>query len=200
MLFDDTYKEIEQEGRGLYKERGSKFIAYAYPVYSLNDIKIKLKHIKSIESSAHHHCYAYRLHPDKSMFKFSDDGEPAYTAGKPIFKQIEKYELTNILIVVVRYFGGIKLGIPGLIRAYKTATMNVITSISIHSKAIKEKYSIFFDPTHMNDVMQLIKKNKLEITNTGFDTECYITFLVEKRKSDLILEMLRKHHQIRIEY
>ena len=154
MLFDHTYKEITANSQSLYKEKNSKFISYAYSVYDLDSIKKYLKVIKSIESSASHYCYAYRLYPDKSLYKFNDDGEPAYTAGKPILKQIEKYELTNILIIVVRYFGGVKLGIPGLIRSYKTATINVLENSNIILKTIKDKYVVIFDPKHMNDVMR----------------------------------------------
>ena len=200
MLFDDTYKEIENHGCGIYKEKGSKFISYAYPVYNIEHIKQYLKEIRNTESSAHHYCYAYRLHPDKSLYKFNDDGEPTYTAGKPIMKQIEKYELTNILIIVVRYFGGIKLGIPGLIRSYKIAAVNVIENSKIITKMIKEKYSVFFDPKYMNEVMILIKKHKLEIVETGFDQESSIVFLVERKKSDFILKLFNSHNNLRIQY
>jgi len=200
MLFDHTYKEIKGNSHGFYKEKGSKFIAYAYPVYDISVIKNYLKEIKSLESSASHYCYAYRLYPDKSLYKFHDDGEPAYTAGKPILKQIQKYELTNILIIVVRYFGGVKLGIPGLIRSYKTAAINVLTNSNTIIKTIKDKYVVIFEPQHMNDVMRLIKKNNLNITKTGFKKECSITFLVDRNKSDLVLELFRKNHNLRIEY
>ena len=200
MLFDDTYKEIRDSSCGLYKENNSKFISYAYPVYSIEHIKQYLKEIRDIESSAHHYCYAYRLHPDKSLYKFHDDGEPTYTAGKPILKQIEKHELTNILIIVVRYFGGVKLGIPGLIRSYKTAAVNVIENSQIITKIIKEKYSVFFAPKYMNDVMRLIKKHKLDVVDTGFDKESSVTFLVERKKSDLVLKLFNSHNKLRIQY
>ena len=200
MLFDFTYKEITANSQGLYKEKGSKFIAYAYSVYDLDSIKKYLKEIKNIESSASHYCYAYRLYPDKSLYKFNDDGEPAYTAGKPIFKQIEKCELTNILIIVVRYFGGVKLGVPGLIRSYKTATINVLKNSNIIIKTIKDKYIVFFQPEHMNDVMRLIKHNHLEIIKTDFQQECSITFLVDREKTDLVLNLFKKNHHLRVEY
>ena len=200
MLFDDTYKEITANSCGLYKEKGSKFISYAYPVYDLSVVRQYLKDIRTLESSANHYCYAYRLHPDKSLYKFNDDGEPAYTAGKPILKQIDINELTNILIIVVRYFGGVKLGIPGLIRSYKTATINAIENADIITKTIKEKCVVFFEPKYMNDVMRLIKKNHLEIIQTGFEKDCSITFLVERNRSDDILELFKKNHHLRIEY
>ena len=200
MLFDYTYKEITANSQGLYKEKGSRFIAYAYSVYDLDSIKKYLKEIKNIESSASHYCYAYRLYPDKSLYKFNDDGEPAYTAGKPILKQIEKNELTNILIIVVRYFGGVKLGIPGLIRSYKTAAINVLINSSIIIKTIKDKYVVMFEPQHMNDVMRLIKQNNLEIIRTGFQNACSITFLVDRKKTDLVLSLFRKNHNLKIVY
>lgn len=196
MLFDDTYKEIKDISRGLYKEKGSKFISYAYPLYDLISIKKQLKEIRKIEKSANHYCYAYRLHPDKSLYKFNDDGEPSYTGGKPILKQIEQYELTNILIIVVRYFGGVKLGIPGLIRSYKTAAMDAISRAQIVNKDIKEKYSVFFDPRHINDVMQIVKKYKLEIMQTEFNKECSITFLVAKRNSSIILKIFKENQHL----
>ena len=200
MLFSDTYKEIKENSKSIYKERGSKFISYAYRVYSQNEIKQKLDEIKKTENGANHYCYAYILHPDKSTSRFNDDGEPNYTAGKPILKQIEKHELTNILIVVVRYFSGIKLGIPGLIRSYKTATMNVLKNTEIITKMIKEKYIVLFQHEEMNDVMRLVKEHSLEIINTDFQINCKLTFLVAKKKSEIVLKNFKKNHKLKITY
>ncbi len=186
MLFEDTYLEIKHKSRGFYKEKSSKFISYAYPVYSVDSVKSILKEIKQKENSANHHCYAYCLHPDKSDFRFNDDGEPAYTAGKPIFKQIKSYNLTNILIIVVRYFGGIKLGVPGLIRAYKTAALNAIEGADIVTKLIQEKYQVLFSIEQIQDVMLFIKKNNLTIVNSSFQQKCVITLLVPLAKSDIM--------------
>ena len=138
MIFNDTYKEIKSATKGTYKEKGSKFISYSYPVFSKEDIKEKLIEVKKLEYAARHHCYAYVLNPDKSTWRVNDDGEPSSSAGKPILRQIQSNELTNILIVVVRYFGGVKLGMPGLIRSYKTAAAEAIANATILLKTIKE--------------------------------------------------------------
>ena len=134
------------------------------------------------------------------MLRFNDDGEPNYTAGKPILKQIEKYELTNILIVVVRYFGGIKLGIPGLIRSYTTSAINAIKNTEIIDKLIKEKYVILFEHEQMNDVMSLVKEYSLEIINTDFQINCKLTFLVAKKQSEVVLASFKNNHKIKIKY
>ena len=141
-MFNDTYKEIKSHTTGIYKEKGSKFIAYAYTVYSEQEVKKKLEEVKKLEHSARHHCYAYVLHADKSAQRANDDGEPSSTAGKPILGQILSKDLTNILIVVVRYFGGVKLGVPGLIRSYKTAASEAITNATIITRTIKEHYEV----------------------------------------------------------
>ncbi len=200
MLFSDTYKEIKKNSQSTYKEKGSKFISYAFRVYSDLEVKTKIEEIKKKENGANHYCYAYVLHPDKSMLRFNDDGEPNYTAGKPILKQIEKNELTNILIVVVRYFGGIKLGIPGLIRSYKTAAINAIKNTEIIDKLIKEKYVILFEHEQMNDVMRIIQEYNLESIQTDFQISCKLTFLVPKKQSDMVLETFKNNHKIKIQY
>jgi len=200
MLFDETYKELEKDSIAIYKEKKSKFIAYAHPIYNESQFKTKISEIKKAESSANHHCYAYILHPDKSVYKFSDDGEPNYTAGKPILKQIQKHALTNILIVVVRYFGGIKLGIPGLIHAYKNATENVLNQSKFITKMIKEKYIISCDDTEMNYVMRLIKKHSIEIINTDFQKQFKISILVPRIKAEIIIKEFKKNHKLNISY
>ena len=152
-MFDNTYKEVKSLSKGIYKEKGSKFIAYSYPVYTENDVKERLQEVKKIEHSARHHCYAYLINPDKSVQRSNDDGEPSSTAGKPILRQIQSNNLTNILIVVVRYFGGVKLGVPGLIRSYKTAASDAISQGIFITKTIKEQYKVYFKYPMMNDVM-----------------------------------------------
>ena len=168
LMFNDIYKEIKSTTKGTYKEKGSKFIAYAFPVYSEDEVKEKLEEVKKLEHSARHHCYAYILHPDKSAQRANDDGEPSSTAGKPILGQILSNDLTNILIIVVRYFGGVKLGIPGLIRSYKTAASDAISKATIITKTIKEHYEVSFKYPQMNDVMRLVKELDLEVVNTDF--------------------------------
>ena len=200
MLFSDTYNEIAEDSKATYKEKGSKFISYAFRVYDKNEIKKRIEELKKTENGANHYCYAYILHPDKSMSRFNDDGEPNSTAGRPILKQIEKNELTNILIVVVRYFGGIKLGIPGLIRSYKTATINVLENTQIIKKLIKEKYTILFKHKSINHVMQVLKQYNLEILNSNFEVNCKVEFLVPKNISENVLQQLTSDHNIKIHY
>lgn len=198
MLFSDKYKEIKSNTIGIYKEKGSKFIAYAFPVYSKDEVKEKLEEVKKIEHSARHHCYAYILHPDKSAQRANDDGEPSSTAGKPILGQILSNDLTNILIVVVRYFGGVKLGVPGLIRSYKTAASDAITDATIITKTIKEHYEVSFKYPQMNDVMRLVKEFDLEVVNTDFRIDCKLIFAAQKSKADSIVETFKKNHELAI--
>ena len=197
-MFDDKYKEVKIHTTGIYKEKGSKFIAYSYPVYSEQDVKDKLEEVRKLEHSARHHCYAYILNPDKSAQRANDDGEPSSTAGKPILGQILSNDLTNILIVVVRYFGGVKLGIPGLIRSYKTAASDTITNATIITKTIKEHYEVSFKYPQMNDVMRLVKEFDLEVVNTDFRIDCKLIFAAQKSKADSIVETFKKNHELAI--
>ena len=199
-MFDDKYKEIKSSTKGVYKEKGSKFIAYSYPVYSEQEVKERLEEVKKLEHSARHHCYAYVLHADKSAWRANDDGEPSSTAGKPILGQIQSNDLTNILIIVVRYFGGVKLGVPGLIRSYKTAASDVILKSSIISKTIKEHYQVNFKYPKMNDIMRLIKEYDLEVVNTDFQIECKLIFAVPKSKANDIVDTFKKNHELNIKY
>ena len=199
-MFYDTYKEIKNPTTGLYKEKGSKFIAYSYPVYSEQEVKERLEEVKKIEHSARHHCYAYIINPDKSLQRANDDGEPSSTAGKPILGQILSNDLTNILIIVVRYFGGVKLGVPGLIRSYKTASSDAITNATIITKTIKEHYEVSFKYPLMNNVMRLVKDFDLEVVNTDFQIDCNLIFAVPKSKADNVVETFKKNHEIKIKY
>jgi len=199
-MFDDTYKEIKTPTTGLYKEKGSKFIAYSYPVYSEQEVKEKLEEVKKIEHSARHHCYAYIIHPDKSAQRTNDDGEPSSTAGKPILGQILSNGLTNTLIIVARYFGGVKLGVPGLIRSYKTAASNVISKSTIITKTLKEYYQLNFKYPQINNVMRSVKEYDLEIVNTDFQIDCNLIFAVAKSKTDKVIDTFKKNHELSIKY
>ena len=196
----DKYKEVKSHKTGIYKEKGSKFIAYSYPVFSKEDVKEKLEEVKKLEHAARHHCYAYILNPDKSAQRANDDGEPSSTAGKPILGQILSNDLTNILIVVVRYFGGVKLGVPGLIRSYKTAALYAISNSEIITKTIKEQFVVSFKYPQMNDVMRLVKEYNLEVVNTDFQIECNLIFAVAKSKSEEVVETSKKNHELTIKY
>ncbi|MFA6704639.1 MAG: YigZ family protein, partial [Bacteroidales bacterium] len=156
-MFDDTYLTIEEKSQGIYKEKGSKFIALAFPVSNEDNVKEIIKSIKKEYFDARHHCYAYIIGHDKSVFRMNDDGEPSSTGGKPIYGQLLSNNLTNILIVVVRYFGGIKLGVSGLINAYKKAALDSINNAKIIQKTLNEVYSISFEYTLMNRVMKVLK-------------------------------------------
>ena len=199
-MIEDKYKEIQTHSTGIYKEKGSKFIAYSYPVYSEDQVKEKLEEVRRLEYSARHYCYAYILNPDKSAQRANDDGEPSSTAGKPILGQILSNDLTNILIVVVRYFGGVKLGVPGLIRSYKTAAADAIANSTLITKTIKEQYEVSFKYPQMNDVMRLIKEFDLEVVNTDFQIDCKLIFAVPKSKAELVVQSYKKNHELRIEY
>jgi uncharacterized YigZ family protein len=199
LIIEDKYKEVKNHTTGIYKEKGSKFIAYSYPVYSEQDVKDKLEEVRKLEHSARHHCYAYILNPDKSAQRANDDGEPSSTAGKPILGQILSNNLTNILIVVVRYFGGVKLGVPGLIRSYKTAAAEAILEATIITKTIKEQYKVRFKYPQMNDVMRLIKEYDLEVVNTDFQIDCKLIFAVPKSKANDVVDTFKKNHELRID-
>lgn len=199
-MFSDKYKEIKSATTGVYKEKGSKFIAYSFPVHSEENVKEKLEEIKKLEHSARHHCYAYILNPDKSAQRANDDGEPSSTAGKPILGQILSNDLTNILIVVVRYFGGVKLGVPGLIRSYKTAALDAISNSEIITKIIKEQFAVSFKYPQMNEVMRLVKEYNLEVVNTDFQIECNLIFAVAKSKSEEVVETFKKNYELTIKY
>ncbi len=153
-----NYYTIEKPSVAEFKDRGSKFIAYTYPLLTINEFKEKLTELKKVHPKAVHHCFAYRLGLDGINFRVSDDGEPSGTAGRPILGQIDSMQLTNMLIVVVRYFGGTLLGVPGLINAYKTAAAMALETSSIIQKPVLINYRLQFDYTQMNEVMKVVKQ------------------------------------------
>ncbi len=189
-MFDDTYLTIESRAEGIYKEKGSKFISLAFPVKTQDEIKDIIKDIKKEYFDARHHCYAYILGYDKSVFRLNDDGEPSSTAGKPIYGQLLSRDLTDILVVVIRYFGGTKLGVSGLIQAYKQATIDALDNSKIIQKTIDETYSVSFDYSLMNDVMRVLKEFDVEQKNHRFENECYLEFTIRKANSVKITDSL----------
>jgi len=192
MLFDDTYQTISTASQGIYKEKGSKFIALAFPVSSEDEIKVQLAALRKEYHDARHHCYAYCLGYDKSAWRVNDDGEPSGTAGKPIFGQIQSKDLTNILIVVIRYFGGIKLGIPGLINAYRTATKEALEQNSIITKIVEETYEVGFEYPLMNDVMKILKEEQAVIIKQEFEIDCKIRFTIRRSMGVKIMNRFYK--------
>lgn len=175
---DDTYLTIAAHAEGLYKEKGSKFIALAYPVSDEEGIKNVLEEIKKKYYDARHHCYAYRLGKEGLVFRANDAGEPNHSAGDPILGQLRSYNLTDVLIVVVRYFGGTKLGVGGLINAYKTAAADAIENSNIITKIASADIHLQFDYLAMNDVMRLVKDYDLQIKKQEFENTCHMVLEV----------------------
>ena len=200
MLFSNTYNQLARNSKGLYKEKGSKFIAYAINVKSEEQVVNEIKNIKKIEKNARHFCYAYLLKPDKSIEKVNDDGEPNNSAGKPILGQIKSKDLTNCLIVVVRYFGGIKLGIPGLIKAYKSAAFDAIINNHIECIDITEVYKLKFTYEELNSVMKIIKLCNAKILKHKNDTLSEIECSITLKNSKLFYDKISQNHKIDIQY
>lgn len=195
---EDTYKTIATASEGLFKDKGSKFIAYAFPVTSEDQIKEIIQTIKKEHYSARHHCYAWRLGHEKLLFRANDDGEPSSTAGKPILGQIQSFDLTNILIVVVRYFGGTLLGVSGLINAYRNAAFDAINQAEIVEKLVENNLLIEFDYGVMNDVMKLFKDEKLVQIDPEFDLRCRIKTLVRLSEVPRILDNFAKIEGLKV--
>ncbi len=200
MLFSDTYLTIEKRTEAIFKDKGSKFLAFAYPVENDQQIKDILNQLKKEHHTANHHCYAYRLGADKMNFRANDDGEPNNTAGKPILGQIQSNDLTNVLIVVVRYFGGTLLGVSGLINAYKNSAADVIKASTIIEKQILFNYTIQFYFEHLNDVMKLLKQLDCKISSQQFDNNCEISFSIRKANSEQCEEKLKKIEGLKLDY
>lgn len=200
MLFEDTYKSIETASTGLYKEKGSKFLAFAYPVKNEAEVKENIEHLRHEYYDARHHCYAYILGFDKSAYRVNDDGEPFGTAGKPIYGQLLSFDLTNTLVVVIRYFGGIKLGVSGLINAYKTATRDALLNANILEKTINEVYKLEFPYEMMNDAMKIVKDYGLQIIETNFDTESAIKFKIRRNNAQKVIDKIGTSYRFGIIY
>lgn len=196
----DTYKTLKHQSQGLFKDKGSKFIALACPVEEENQIKAILGEIKKTYHDARHHCYAWVLGHNQERYKFNDDGEPSGTAGKPIWGQLRSYELCNALIVVVRYFGGTKLGVRGLINAYKGAAMDAIENNRIVTKTIRNVYRIHFDYPAMNDVMRIMKEYNLPQHAHNYGLSCSIDFSIRKSETEKILNQFKLLNNIKIDY
>ncbi len=199
-MFDDSYYTIESKSEGKYTEKGSKFLAFCYPVTSENEVKEVMMGLKKEYFDARHHCYAYRLGWDKSVYRFNDDGEPSGTAGRPIYGQILSNDLTNVLIVVVRYFGGTKLGVSGLIQAYKSATIEAIKSNTITEKIIKDVYDVEFRYEYMSDAMKCFKQFAVEMIETNYQTICNVRIRVNKTQTVAVYDTLTKIEHTVVNY
>jgi len=192
LAMSDRYKTIQQPSEGLFKSKGSRFIAKAYPVESVEEVKEILATLRKEFHDARHHCYAYRIGPGDAAYRVNDDGEPANTAGKPILGQIESHNLTNILIVVIRYFGGILLGVGGLINAYRSAAKEALEQAAIIEKTFNRIINITFQYPAMNDVMRIIKDSKAEITEQEFALNCKMTVKIRQGASEALLHQLSR--------
>ena len=171
----DTYRSIEAPSRGVYKELGSKFLAFAYPIETEEEAKRIIDEVRKEYFDARHHCYAWRIGLNGEPYRMNDDGEPSSPAGRPIYGQLLSNGLSDILVVVVRYFGGTKLGVPGLIRAYKTATQDAVANARIIEKVAGETLTVTFDYLQMNDVMKVLKDMDITPVNQQFDLRCTLT-------------------------
>jgi uncharacterized YigZ family protein len=200
MLFEDTYRTIEKPAEGQFRDRGSKFLAYAHPVAVENELKNILAHLKSEHPKANHHCWAVRFGIDRSVFRINDDGEPSGTAGRPILNTLLSRDITNILVVVVRYFGGTLLGVPGLINAYKTATEEALKTALVVDKTFNDIYTIEFDYLQMNDIMKIIKDDNLSIISQAFDNNCSIQVSIRKTQVNQTLSKFNKLPGVVVKY
>ena len=192
------YKSISSISRGEYREKGSRFIAIAYPVHTEDEVKEIVADVKKEYHDARHHCYAYVIGPDKEFIRSNDDGEPSHSAGKPIFTQIEIRDLTNILVVVVRYFGGTLLGVGGLINAYKSAASEALENAKIYVRAMKERFRLEFNYPQMNPVMSLLKEKDLEVISRNFELSCSIIVEMPKERAAAFLERCKRIENLKV--
>ena len=196
-MFEDTYKTISAPATGSYSEKRSKFLAYAFPVQTEAQVKERLTEIQKKHNDARHHCYAYILGPNKDAYRMNDNGEPSGTAGRPIHGQLMSKDLTNTLVIVVRYFGGIKLGVSGLQNAYKIASKEALDAANIIEKTIDETYEVTFEYLQMNNVMQLMKDPFVTIISQQSDLNCTIRFSVRRREAERIVTALKKTGEVK---
>ena len=198
-MFDDTYRTLAAPAEGLYKEKGSKFLAFAYPVRTTDEVKAHLDELRKQYFDARHHCYAYVLGPNKDAYRANDDGEPSGTGGRPIHGQLLSADLTDTLIVVVRYFGGILLGASGLANAYKTAARDAIDHAQIVERTIDVRYRLNFEYALMNDVMRILKDFELKPENQHFDLDCSLEVSVRQSMSVRLYDAVANLRAVRIE-
>jgi len=194
----DTYKTIIAPTEGIYKEKGSKFLSFAIPVSSADEVKEIVKNYRKEYYDSRHVCYAYMLGADRKEFRANDDGEPSGTAGRPILGQINSRELTNILVIVVRYFGGILLGTGGLVVAYKEATTDALDQAEVIEKTVDETISIVFDYVLMNEVMRIIKDTNAQISSQNFEDQCAMQLSIRKQDAVLLSSKLDKLYGLHI--
>ncbi len=198
MLFDDTFKTIEGTSEGQFRDRGSKFLGFAFSISSETEVKEIINRLKKEHPQANHHCYAFRLTTDPSVYRASDDREPSGSAGKPILGAIQSLQLTNVLIVVVRYFGGSLLGVPGLIAAYRNAAQDALAHANILTKTVNERIEITFPYEYINDVHSLLKSEPTNIVLQSYETPCAIIIEIRKSRVQFLIEKLKQHSNLAV--
>lgn len=196
----DTYKTLaEPSSEVIFKDKGSKFLGYAFPVSSQEEIKILVEGIKKKHHSARHWCYAWQIGAEKTQYRVNDDGEPNGTAGLPIYGQIQSFGVTNVLIVIVRYFGGIKLGVGGLVNAYRTTARMTLEESTVEERLIKRTFRIHFEYKDMNRVMRVVKERNLEIFRQEMQASCSLWIDVRRQEAEAVKEVFRQMHEIEIQ-
>ena len=191
-MAEDTFKTITDRAEGYYTEKRSKFISYAVPVRSVEEVKEELAKYRKEYYDARHVCWAYMLGPDRKTFRANDDGEPSSTAGKPILGQINSNELTDILILVIRYFGGIELGTSGLIVAYRTAAAEAIAAATTEERTVDEDITVVFEYPYLNSIMRIVKEDAPTVIAQKFDMDCEMTLRIRKGEAERLKNRLAK--------
>ncbi|HRY32209.1 MAG TPA: YigZ family protein [Bacteroidales bacterium] len=195
----DTYYTVAGSSMATYRDKASRFIGLVEPVLTEEAVKTILKSLKKTYYDANHHCYAYRLGWDYSLYRMNDDGEPSGTAGRPIFGQIQSFNLTNVLVVVVRYFGGTKLGASGLINAYRTVTRDALQQAGQSEKTVHEHHRLDFAYDRMNEVMKIIKEKNLQILSTDFMEKCSLVYGIRRQLAAAMVEEWQKKPGISVQ-
>ena len=199
MSYSDEFKTLDKLAVGdVYKEKGSKFLGYAYPLSSQEEVDAILQAQKKEHPKARHWCYAWQLGVEKPVFRYNDDGEPNNSAGKPIYGQIQSFNVTNVLLVVIRYFGGTKLGVGGLVTAYKTAARMALENAVIVEKTLKENFFLQFEYVHMDKVMRVIKENDLGILSKKMEMDCLFEVSVRKNKVIQVIDTFKELRCVQI--
>ncbi|MDG4717286.1 IMPACT family protein [Winogradskyella marincola] len=200
MHTEDTYKTISKPSIGeLFKDKNSKFIGYAFHVENEDEIKTHIEEVKKEHHSARHWCYAYQLGTETITFRANDDGEPNNSAGMPIYGQIQSFDLTNVLVIVVRYYGGVKLGVGGLINAYKTGAQLALEASDIIEKTINTNFSLKFEYKNMSKVMRILKENQIDIINQTLELNCLLEISVRKGNASRVFEIFNQFYGVKID-
>lgn len=196
---NDTYFTIAQPTESvLFKDKNSKFYGYAYPILNEESVKTHIELLKKLHKNARHFCYAFQIGTTKLHYRVNDDAEPNNSAGMPIYGQIQSFNLTNILIVVVRYFGGVKLGVSGLINAYKTTAQLALEHATIVEKTINQKYSLQFEYKNINTVMRIVKEFQLNILQQDFKEHCYLKFEIRISEANKLEAVINSHFELEL--